>query len=106
MKRNAEQVPELSVVIPTKDRPRMLPRAVDSILGQVQDVEVIVVDDGSSPENAAAIRDACTDDRVRHLRNDMSFGAPHGRNRGLAVARGRYWATFSNTGRPSMQTVS
>jgi glycosyltransferase involved in cell wall biosynthesis len=89
--------PELTVVIPTKDRPSMLPRAGASVLGQVSDVEVVVVDDGSTPENARTIRDWCSGDgRIRLLRNEHSRGAPQGRNRGLAVARGRYWATLDD----------
>jgi glycosyltransferase involved in cell wall biosynthesis len=39
----------VSVVIPTKDRPEMLRRAVSSVLGQTYaPIEVIVVDDGSA----------------------------------------------------------
>ncbi|HEX9711079.1 MAG TPA: glycosyltransferase family A protein [Actinomycetota bacterium] len=91
------RVPELTVVIPTKDRPAVLPRALGSVLEQVHDVEVIVIDDGSSPENAAAIAAICAEDhRIRLIRNETAQGAPHGRNRGLAEARGRFWATLDD----------
>lgn len=90
-------MPELTVVIPTKDRPTMLPRAIQSVLDQVEDVEVIVVDDGSTPANAEAIRRVCASDaRIRLLRNEVPHGAPHGRNQGLAVAEGGYWATLDD----------
>ena len=90
-------VPELTVVIPTKDRPTLLPRAITSVLDQGEDVEVIVVDDGSLPANADSIREICDrDGRVRLVRNEVAHGAPHGRNQGLDLARGRFWATLDD----------
>lgn len=94
------RAPELTVVIPTRDRPGILPKAVWSVLGQVEGAEVIVVDDGSAAEAAETIRSfAATDPRIRLVRNETSEGAPSGRNRGLAMARGRYWATLDDDDR-------
>ncbi len=89
-------MPELTVVIPTKDRPTMLPRAIRSVLGQVEDAEVVVVDDGSTAVNAEIIRKECADPRVRLQRNDVSGWAPHARNQGLDLASSRYWATLDD----------
>jgi glycosyltransferase involved in cell wall biosynthesis len=88
--------PELTVVIPTKDRPVLLARAVESVVAQGPGIEVIVVDDGSAPEAAASIRSIANDPVVRLVRSDMSTGAPQARNRGLELARGRYWATLDD----------
>jgi glycosyltransferase involved in cell wall biosynthesis len=88
--------PELTVVIPTKDRPVLLARAVESVLTQGPGIEVIVVDDGSAPEAAASIRSIAQDPMVRFVRSDVSSGAPLARNRGLELARGRYWATLDD----------
>jgi glycosyltransferase involved in cell wall biosynthesis len=75
----------------------MLPRAVRSVLEQTPEAEVIVVDDGSSPDSAAEIRALYeSDPRIRLIRNERSFGAPHGRNQGLELASGRYWATLDD----------
>lgn len=42
--------PSLSVVIPTKNRPELLPAAVDSVVAQgMPNVEIVVVNDGGSP---------------------------------------------------------
>jgi hypothetical protein len=81
-------VPLVSVVIPTKDRPHLLREAVDSALAQTEeDLEVVVVDDGSrTPVTVPADR------RVRLVRHGEGRGNAAARNTGLAEARGR-WLT-------------
>lgn len=82
--------PEATIVIPTRDRPHLLPRALDSALGQtLTDIEVIVVDDGSAEPVAVDGRDP----RVRLVRNEQPLGVSASRNVGLEHARGR-WITF------------
>jgi glycosyltransferase involved in cell wall biosynthesis len=88
---------DLSVVIATKDRPTLLARALRSVLDQVDDAEVIVVDDGSAHANASLVREMCSaDPRVRRIRNEDSLGAPAARNQGLDLARGRLWAALDD----------
>ncbi|MFL5798045.1 MAG: glycosyltransferase [Actinomycetota bacterium] len=88
----------VSVVIPTKDRPQLVGRAVVSALSQEGPaVEVVVVDDGSRPDAAAAIEAVCRSDaRVRHVRNDESIGNPAARNRGFEEASGELWCTLDD----------
>jgi hypothetical protein len=74
--------PELTIVIPTRDRPALLRAAVASALGQDVDVEVIVVDDGS-PEPVALARDP----RLRVLRHKGPHGGSAARNLGAREAR-------------------
>lgn len=89
--------PELTVVIPTKDRPGLLVRAVDSVLCQPGDIEVIVVDDGSATDAAAAAqRLTSSRPRLKVIRSASSEGAPSARTRGLEAATGRYWATLDD----------
>lgn len=79
----------LTVVIPTRNRPEALGGAIRSALGQtVDDLEVIVVDDASTP--AARVP---SDPRVRSLRLERQSGVSAARNAGLKAARGR-WVTF------------
>ena len=93
-------MPELTVAIATKDRPTLLPGAVRSVLEQVDDIQVVVVDDGSSKENAAAIRRICAeDDRIDLIRNETARGAQAARNQALAHARGTYWAALDDDDR-------
>jgi hypothetical protein len=84
---------EVSVVIPTRNRPRFLRQAVASALSQDDvDVEVIVIDDAS---DAPAAREALrfTDPRVRVEVSRRPGGASRARNQGLARARG-HWVAF------------
>jgi glycosyltransferase involved in cell wall biosynthesis len=83
--------PEMTIVIPTKDRPGLLCRALGSALAQTSPaIEVIVVDDAS----ADPVRlDDSSDDRVRVVRHPVNRGLCAARNTGLAEARGT-WITF------------
>jgi glycosyltransferase involved in cell wall biosynthesis len=84
--------PEVSVVIPTLDRWRLLERALERALEQDGvAVEVIVVDDGSR-EPAPAIA-ALQDPRVRLERLPARGGVARARNTGLGFVRGR-WTAF------------
>jgi glycosyltransferase involved in cell wall biosynthesis len=76
-------VPEVSVIIPTRDRYARVSLALHSVLWQREvDLEVIVVDDGSVDQTAAKIGGA-SDPRVRVLRNEVPLGESGARNRGL-----------------------
>lgn len=81
--------PQLSVIIPTHNRPHLLPRAVQSALDQTfTDLEVVVVDDASRepvqlPEHP----------RLRVVRLDPGRGGAGARNAGTEAARGR-WVTY------------
>ena len=48
--------PSVSVIIPTFNRVHLIARAIESVLGQLIDGdELIVVDDGSTDDTAAAL---------------------------------------------------
>jgi glycosyltransferase involved in cell wall biosynthesis len=85
--------PDVSVVIPTLGRPRLLSRALNSVLAQTyRDFEVVVVVDGPDEETVAALR-ALSDPRVRVLVNPRSLTAAGARNLGAEHARGE-WIAF------------
>jgi glycosyltransferase involved in cell wall biosynthesis len=91
--RDGMAAPDVSVVIPTRDRSRLLVLALRSALRQREvDLEVVVVDDGSgddTPEVVAGLRDA----RVHLVRHPGPHGVSAARNSGIAAARGR-WIAF------------
>ena len=84
----------MSVVVPTYDRERVLPRALDSALAQTyEDFEVLVVDDGSTDGTAGLVAEyAARDGRVRYLRQPQNAGVSAARNRGIREARGEFVA--------------
>lgn len=87
------QVPEISVVISSYNRRRLLGAALASALGQQEvDHEVIVVDNGSTDGTSEDLAD-CEDPRLRVIRNPESLGSVGGRNTGLAAATGE-WVGF------------
>ncbi len=79
----------VSVIIPTYNREKFIERAVRSVLSQTyRNLEVIVVDDGSSDGTAAvAAKLARTDSRLRCVHHDGNKGAQKARNTGIHEAR-------------------
>jgi glycosyltransferase involved in cell wall biosynthesis len=80
----------VSVVVAAFDEEVFIAEALGSVLAQTyRDVEVIVVDDGSSDRTAEIAQQF----GVRVLRQPHE-GAAAARNAGLAVAAGEYWTIF------------
>jgi glycosyltransferase involved in cell wall biosynthesis len=87
--------PQVSVVVPTKDRDELLRQTLRTISWQ-QDVvfEAIVVDDGSAdPGLVRRIVADLDDPRFRLVRHDRSRGVSETRNHGLAETRAG-WVAF------------
>lgn len=85
--------PDVSVVIPTRNRWPLLADALSSALGQHDvTVEVIVVDDASSDETAERLA-GIEDSRLTILRNHTPAGQAAARNQGLRAARAE-WLAF------------
>jgi len=80
---------EVSIVIPTHNRPHLLPRAVDSALAAGVDVEVIVVDDASVDETAKVCQ---TLSAIKYIRLERNQGTAGARNVGIMESSGKYIA--------------
>ncbi len=85
--------PLVSVIIPTWNRASLLVEAVNSVLQQTEKrIEVLVCDDGSTDDSRRLV-EALGDPRVKWI-DGPRFGRPApARNRGIAVARGK-WVAF------------
>ncbi len=82
---------KVSVIIPTYNRLPMLKEAVDSVLAQdFEDLELIVVDDGSTDGTADEI--SRYGGRVKLLRHAESRGVSAARNKGILHSKGKYVA--------------
>ena len=87
----------MSVVLPTYRRcvSRQLQRAIESVLAQsFEDLELLVMDDGSTDGSAELIDDVrARDARVVHVRHEVNCGiSPLRVNEGIGLVRGRYLA--------------
>ena len=84
--------PKVSVYIPTKNRPFMLKRAIDSVLSQdYPNVEVVVSDDGSTDNTPEFMNDYCNQhDNVIYIRSETSKGACHARNKAILASSGEF----------------
>ncbi|MDB5688826.1 MAG: glycosyl transferase family 2, partial [Sphingomonas bacterium] len=91
---NGSNRPCVSIILPAYQAAATLDRAIDSLVRQTfSDLEIIVVDDGSTDgTSAAATARAAADARVR-LIQQPNRGASAARNAGLAEARGE-WIGF------------
>jgi glycosyltransferase involved in cell wall biosynthesis len=84
--------PALSVIIPTYNRADRVSKAIGSVLEQTfADLEVIVVDDGSSDDTRKTLGETFGD-RIRYYAQ-ANQGVSGARNRGIAEARGE-WIAF------------
>ena len=90
--------PRVSVVMTTYNGERFLGKAIESVLFQsYKDLELIVVDDGSTDSSAPIIRSFCArDSRVRGIFLNRNVGIPKAANRGLRVTRGKYIARMDS----------
>jgi GT2 family glycosyltransferase len=85
------RMPRFSVIIPAFNAATTVSSAIGSALAQTrQDLEVIVIDDGSS-DATGEIVGRIADPRVR-LITQSNRGLPAARNAGIAAARGEYVA--------------
>lgn len=89
---DAARSPAVSIILPTFDRAHLLGRALDSVLAQSwSDFELLVVDDASRDHTREVVAGR-GDRRIRYLRLEHNVGPAAARNRGIAAARGRYFA--------------
>jgi glycosyltransferase involved in cell wall biosynthesis len=89
--------PAISVILPTRNRAHLLPRALNSLYAQTfTDFEIIIVDD-NEPENRIGLNkdlaNVLTDRRVRVVEHDCPRNAASARNCGLRFSRGD-WVTY------------
>ena len=85
--------PPVTVVVPTRNRRQLLLRTLGTVLSQESvDVEVVVVDEGSSDRTGEELV-RLDNPRVSVVRHDPPRGVAAARNAGMARARGP-WVAF------------
>ncbi len=83
-------MPEVSILIPTWNRAQYVGTAIRTALSQtVEDVEVIVYNDGSNDTTAQIVADF-KDSRIRYISSKKNKGVAYARNRLLDALRTEY----------------
>jgi len=87
----------VTVVIPTyNEKEELIRKAIESVLNQTyQEIELIVVDDGSTDSTPEILRSYGKDIRVFRRERDSEFrSVSYARNIGLEKAKGRWWSNL------------
>jgi glycosyltransferase involved in cell wall biosynthesis len=89
-------MPSVSAIIPTRNRPQPLERAIRSVLAQsFQDFEIIVVVDGPDAMTDPALLEAM-DPRIHVLSLAVNVGLAEARNQGIRRATGKWIALLDD----------
>jgi glycosyltransferase involved in cell wall biosynthesis len=81
-------MPQVSVIIPTYNRAHLVGEAIESVLSQTyEDLELIVVDDGSEDETRKIVSSYSS--QITYLHQEQE-GVSAARNRGIEQAQGEY----------------
>lgn len=88
----SQAMPQVSVIILTRNRPQFLVKAIQSVLNQTfTDFEVIIVDDASTDETLKVIQ-SFQDRRIIAIRHEVNKGESGSRNAGVKMAKGEFIA--------------
>lgn len=86
-----QEKPAVSIIVPLYNRKETIARCLDSLIGQtLDDLEIVVIDDGSTDGGAEIVRKyQKKDDRIRlFIQENRGLGAA--RNTGIRESRGEY----------------
>ena len=84
--------PLVSVVIASYNMGHYLPESVRSVLTQTyQNIEVIIIDDGSTDDTEQQLKPLMTDSRLRYIKQENQ-GQPKAKNNGIKAVKGEYVA--------------
>jgi glycosyltransferase involved in cell wall biosynthesis len=84
--------PAVSVIIPTYNREKLLPKALESIKKQTfQDFEIVIIDDASTDGTESYIK-GLNDSRIKYYKLDKNSGQCVARNYGIKRANGEFIA--------------
>ena len=82
--------PEFSVLLPTRNRVRLLAEAIETVRAQDFEDWEIIVSDNASVENVRGLLESIGDDRIVYLRSDKPLPVTDNWNRAVDAACGRW----------------
>ena len=84
-------MPFVSLIIPVYNAEKYLRRCLTSAMEQTfKDMEILVVNDGSTDESLAICREYAQMDPRFHIINKENTGVSDSRNRAIQIAKGDY----------------
>lgn len=84
---------KVSVIIPVYNAERYLKQCLDSVVNQtLKDIEIICVDDGSTDNSAAILKEYAKKDKRISVLTQKNLFAGAARNSGMEKAAGKYYA--------------
>ena len=87
----ARLAPVVTVVIPVYNVEAYLRECLDSVIGQTRrGIEIVCINDGSTDGSGEILADYARRDSRIHVMEQPNTGQSAARNRGMAMARGRY----------------
>jgi glycosyltransferase involved in cell wall biosynthesis len=93
-------VPLVSAILPTYNRAEYVAGAIDTVLDQTHDdIEVVVVNDGSTDDTEARLAAYTGDDRVRVRHNGENRGISASMNRAADLADGEFVCVLNDDDR-------
>lgn len=92
MNANNSQLPLVSVITPTYNRPAYLKQALSSAVRQTYQNIEIIVSDNCSPQDIQALVNSFSDPRIRFSRNDKNLGMIGNTLKAFQMAQGKYVA--------------
>ena len=88
--------PVVSVVIATYNREKYIKRAIESVINQTyKNIELIIIDDGSTDNTGDVVKHYLADSRVRYI-YQKNQGCIDARNNGVVIAKGKYIAILDS----------
>ncbi len=86
-----EKKPLVSIIVRTKDRPKLLKNAIRSIAEQTyRQIEVVLVNDGGCDLDVEEIKGILGDISLNYIRLEKNMGRAHAGNVGIENAKGEY----------------
>lgn len=83
--------PLVSIIVRTKDRPKLLYRALQTVASQTYcPIEVVLVNDGGCDLDVKKLKEILKDVSLNYIRLEKNTGRAHAGNIGLENARGKY----------------
>ena len=84
--------PLVSVVMPAYHCEKTIGKAIESVLRQSVDLELIVINDCSGEMLDQVMESYSANPVIIYVKNEKNLGAAESRNKGVAMARGKYVA--------------